>query len=54
MIELNIIRQLFWTKEHVSSVMGILEMIKARYPDDLATGFTLNDFRGAWKITFTK
>lgn len=31
-----------------------LEMIKARYPNDLATGFALNDFRGAWKITFMK
>lgn len=32
----------------------ILEKIKALYPDDLATGFALNDFRGAWKITFNK
>ena len=31
-----------------------LEMIQARYPDDRATGFALNDFRGAWKITFMK
>jgi hypothetical protein len=31
-----------------------LEKIKARYPKDLATGYALNDFRGAWKITFTK
>jgi hypothetical protein len=31
-----------------------MEKIKARYPDDLATGFALNDFRGAWKITFLK
>jgi hypothetical protein len=29
-----------------------LEMIEAKYPGDLATGFALNDFRGAWKITF--
>jgi len=29
-----------------------LEQIKTRYPDDLATGFAMNDFRGAWKITF--
>lgn len=29
-----------------------LETINARYPADLATGFKLNDFRGAWKITF--
>ena len=31
-----------------------LDKIKARYPNDLATGFALNDFRGAWKITFRK
>jgi hypothetical protein len=31
-----------------------LEEINTRYPDDRATGFTLNDFRGAWKITFGK
>ena len=31
-----------------------LEKIKERYPSDLATGFALNDFRGAWKITFKK
>ena len=31
-----------------------LEKIKARYPNDLATGFKMNDFRGAWKITFMK
>ena len=31
-----------------------LEKIKLRYPDDLATGFALNDFRGAWNITFQK
>jgi hypothetical protein len=30
------------------------EKIKARYPNDLATGFTMNDFRGAWKIIFLK
>lgn len=29
-----------------------MEMIKARYPDDLATGYEMGDFRGAWKITF--
>jgi hypothetical protein len=29
-----------------------LEMINSRYPNDLATGFALNDLRGAWKITF--
>jgi len=31
-----------------------LELIKERYPNDLATGFSMNDFRGAWKITFMK
>ncbi len=31
-----------------------LQKIQAHYPDDLATGFELNDFRGAWKITFVK
>lgn len=31
-----------------------LEKIKAHYPNDLATGFAMNDFRGAWKITFLK
>jgi hypothetical protein len=31
-----------------------LEKIKSRYPNDLATGFAMNDFRGAWKITFLK
>ena len=29
-----------------------LQKIKAQYPNDLATGFALDDFRGAWKITF--
>lgn len=31
-----------------------LGKIKERYPDDLAIGYKLNDFRGAWKITFMK
>lgn len=31
-----------------------LEKIELHYPIDLATGFALNDFRGAWKITFIK
>ena len=31
-----------------------LQKIQAHYPNDLATGFKLNDFRGAWKITFAK
>lgn len=30
------------------------EMINSHYPNDLATGFAMNDFRGAWKITFSK
>lgn len=28
--------------------------IQELYPDDLATGFAIKDFRGAWKITFVK
>jgi hypothetical protein len=28
------------------------EIIDAKYPNDLATGYNLGDFRGAWKITF--
>jgi hypothetical protein len=31
-----------------------LKKIKEHYPDDLATGFEVNDFRGAWKVTFNK
>ena len=31
-----------------------MEIIQERYPEDKATGFALNDFRGAWKITFMK
>lgn len=31
-----------------------LEMIREKYPGDLATGFKMNEFRGAWKITFTR
>ena len=31
-----------------------MENIEAKYPNDLATGFAMNDFRGAWKITFMK
>ena len=30
-----------------------LKKINERYPNDLATGFALKDFRGAWKITFS-
>jgi len=29
-----------------------LKKIDELYPNDLATGFALQDFRGAWKITF--
>lgn len=31
-----------------------LTLLNAKYPDDLATGYALNDFRGAWKITFSR
>lgn len=31
-----------------------MEKIRERYPNDLATGFLLNDFRGSWKITFDR
>ncbi len=31
-----------------------MQIIRERYPDDLATGFAMNDFRGAWKVTFMK
>jgi len=29
-----------------------LSTIRELYPNDLATGYALNDFRGVWKITF--
>lgn len=29
-----------------------MSIIKELYPNDLATGYALNDFRGVWKITF--
>ncbi len=29
-----------------------MSMIKKLYPNDLATGYAMNDFRGVWKITF--
>ena len=32
----------------------IMEVLKEKYPNDLATGFALNDFRGAWQISFQK
>jgi hypothetical protein len=31
-----------------------MKKISERYPNDLATGFALNDFRGAWQVTFSK
>lgn len=31
-----------------------LALLKEKYPNDKATGYSLGDFRGAWKITFTK
>ena len=31
-----------------------LVKLEAQYPNDLAVGFSLNDFRGTWKITFMK
>ena len=31
-----------------------LARINALYPNDLATGYAMNDIRGAWKITFIK
>ena len=38
--------------KHISD--ATMELIRTHYPDDLATGFALNDFRGAWKITFRR
>lgn len=29
-----------------------MQVIQKKYPNDLATGYALNDFRGMWKITF--
>lgn len=29
-----------------------MSIIKKLYPNDLATGYAMNDFRGVWKITF--
>ena len=37
---------------HISE--GTLAKIKERYPSDLAVGYALDDFRGAWKITFSR
>lgn len=31
-----------------------LAVLKARYPNDKATGYVLNDFRGAWKLQVPK
>ena len=30
------------------------EKLQKLYPNDLATGYQLNDFRGLWKIQFEK
>lgn len=32
--------------------MTTIEVIRQKYPDDLATGYKEGDFRGLWKITF--
>lgn len=40
------------TGKHINE--ETMNKIQAHYPDDLATGFELNEFRGAWKITFLK
>ena len=31
-----------------------MRSIKEHYPNDLATGYAMNDFRGMWKITFLR
>lgn len=31
-----------------------LEMLKVLYPEDLAIGYELNEFRGLWKVEFSK
>lgn len=31
-----------------------VQKLQTLYPDDLATGYALNDFRGLWKIEFSK
>jgi len=40
--------------EHSEIAEETLKKIKERYPEDLAAGFELNDFRGAWKVTFKR
>jgi hypothetical protein len=40
------------TDKHIAQ--ETLKKIAERYPNDLATGFVLKDFRGAWKITFSR
>ncbi|MBH2003257.1 MAG: DUF3365 domain-containing protein [Sphingobacteriia bacterium] len=32
----------------------VAEVIAGKYPNDLATGYQMNDLRGIWKITFRK
>ncbi len=34
--------------------LATLEKIQQLYPNDLATGYKLNDFRGLWKIEFSR
>ncbi len=34
--------------------MKTLEVIRQKYPNDLATGYKEGDFRGMWKITFNE
>jgi len=31
-----------------------LEILKVLYPEDLATGYELNEFRGLWKVEFSQ
>lgn len=40
--------------EGTNILPGTLEVIRQKYPDDLATGYKEGDFRGLWKITFPK
>lgn len=40
--------------EGTNILPGTLEVIRQKYPDDLATGYKEGDFRGLWKITFRK
>jgi hypothetical protein len=33
---------------------AVKRMLHDLYPNDKATGYVLNDFRGAWKLQFPK